>query len=116
MNRALVVPPGCPGLLSVAASNAADIEEINMSSTNSATPRRRKPAAPPVQAPSASKLDQLAALLRRNGGATIADMVTATGWQQHSIRGAMAGTLKKRGLCITSAKLDGIRHYSATAA
>ena len=62
---------------------------------------------------SASKLDQLEALLLRKDGATIAEMTGATGWQQHSVRGAMAGTLKKRGLTITSEKIDGVRRYRA---
>jgi hypothetical protein len=40
-------------------------------------------------------------------------MVEATGWQPHSVRGAMAGALKKRGLTTTSEKLDGARRYRA---
>jgi hypothetical protein len=63
-----------------------------------------------------SKLDQIEALLRREGGASIAEMIVETGWQKHSLRGAMAGSLKKRGLVITSAKLDGERRYRAAAA
>ena len=58
-----------------------------------------------------SKLDQLEALLIRNNGASIAEMIEATGWQQHSVRGAMAGALRKRGLVITSDKSDGTRRY-----
>ena len=73
----------------------------------------QSPAAPSSKAP--SKLDQVATLLTRDGGVTIAEIMTATGWQQHSVRGAMAGALKKRGLVITSDKLDGIRRYRAGA-
>lgn len=58
-----------------------------------------------------SKLDQLEALLCDKKGASIAEMVATTGWQQHSVRGAMAGALKKRGLVITSEKIDGERRY-----
>lgn len=61
-----------------------------------------------------SRLDQLQHLLSRDDGASIAEMVKATGWQQHSVRGAMAGALKKRGLVITSQKLDGLRRYRAS--
>jgi hypothetical protein len=43
-------------------------------------------------------------------------MMTATGWQQHSVRGAMAGALKKRGLSINSEKTDGVRRYRAVRA
>jgi hypothetical protein len=63
-----------------------------------------------------NKLDQIEALLRREGGASIAEMVVETGWQKHSVRGAMAGSLKKRGLVITSEKLDGERRYRVAAA
>ncbi|GGD45525.1 DUF3489 domain-containing protein [Erythrobacter arachoides] len=68
-------------------------------------------AAPPPKA--TSRLHQLQALLTRENGASIAEMVAATGWQQHSVRGALAGALKKRGLIITSEKLDGVRRYCA---
>ena len=60
-----------------------------------------------------SKLDLVEGLLRRENGASIAEMVEATEWQQHSVRGAMAGALKKRGLTITSEKVDGTRRYRA---
>ena len=40
--------------------------------------------------------------------------MTATGWQQHSVRGALAGALKKRGLIITSDKIDDLRRYRAS--
>lgn len=60
-----------------------------------------------------SCLDQLQALLIRANGASIAEMTTATGWQSHSVRGAMAGALKKRGLVIKSEKIDGVRRYQA---
>jgi hypothetical protein len=39
-------------------------------------------------------------------------MVEATGWQAHTVRGALAGALKKRlGLAVTSEKVDGARVY-----
>ena len=59
----------------------------------------------------ASKLDTLEKLLTRKTGATIAEMVKATGWQQHSVRGALAGAMKKRGHAVTSDKVDGVRRY-----
>ena len=83
-----------------------------MTSKNSKTAghnvRKTRPA-PPL--PSAIKLDQLAGLLARPDGASIADMMAATGWQAHSVRGALAGSLKRRGLAITSEKVDSIRRY-----
>jgi hypothetical protein len=70
-----------------------------------------KAAAAKPAAPAPTKLDQLIALLQAPAGATIVDMTAATGWQQHSVRGALAGALKKRGHSIASQKQDGIRTY-----
>ena len=69
--------------------------------------------AAPARARALSKLDQVEALLLAEGGASIAEIMAATGWQQHSVRGAIAGALKKRGLIITSGKADGTRRYRA---
>ncbi len=68
-------------------------------------------ATKPAKAP--SKLDIVSTLLLAPYGTSIAELVAATGWQQHSVRGAMAGALKKRGLTITSDKTDGVRRYRA---
>ena len=54
-----------------------------------------------------SKLDTVTALLSRPEGATIADMVAATGWQKHTVRGVMSNLVKKRGLKIVSDKPKG---------
>lgn len=62
------------------------------------------------------KLGVLVGLLRRDAGATLADMTAATGWQAHSVRGALAGSLKKKlGLPVTSEKVDGARVYRIAA-
>ncbi len=57
-------------------------------------------------------------LLTRKKGATIEKIVAATGWQPHSVRGAISGTLKKKlGLMVTSQKpSDGPRRYRIVAA
>ena len=70
-----------------------------------------RPTTPPAPPPPTTKLDQLTVLLARRDGASIADLMSATGWQAHSVRGALAGSLKRRGLVITSDKADGIRRY-----
>lgn len=66
-----------------------------------------------AEAPSAmvSKLDQVVALLSRPQGASLAEVCTATGWQTHSVRGALAGSLKRKGHVVTSDKVDGVRRY-----
>jgi hypothetical protein len=47
-------------------------------------------------------------MLRRNEGATIAQIASALDWQAHSVRGAISGCLKKKqGLTITSGSVEG---------
>ncbi len=47
-------------------------------------------------------------MLKRSKGATIADMAAKTGWQTHSVRGAISGALKKKlGLSVTSETVEG---------
>lgn len=60
---------------------------------------------------SATKLQRLIELLSREGGAELKDLMAATGWQAHSVRGALAGSLKKKGLIIESAKTGDRRVY-----
>jgi Protein of unknown function (DUF3489) len=78
----------------------------------------RKPAAKPVAppAPPTSKRDAIIALLNRPGGATLDELMTTTGWQAHSVRGFISGTLRKKlGLTITSAKnARGEQNYRIT--
>jgi len=71
------------------------------------TPPAETPAAP-VQRRKGTKQETLIEMLRAEGGATIDEIVAATGWQPHTVRGAMSGALKKKlGLTITSEKVDG---------
>ncbi|GAA4648268.1 hypothetical protein GCM10023116_05350 [Kistimonas scapharcae] len=61
----------------------------------------------PVTRPG-TKLHRVIELLRRPQGTTIAKIMVETGWQQHTVRGTLAGTIKKRlGLTITSEKPEG---------
>lgn len=54
-----------------------------------------------------TKQATLIAMLRAPDGATIAEIVAVTGWQPHTVRGAMAGALKKKlGLEVTSEKIE----------
>jgi len=60
-----------------------------------------------------SKQSQVIALLKRPEGATIAQLCEVTGWLPHTLRGTLAGTLKKKqGFTIVSEKTPGgIRTY-----
>ena len=68
-----------------------------------------QPATPKPPTPrEGTKQAQIITLLQRPEGATIAEIVAATGWQSHSARGMISGALKKRlGLPVISEKVDG---------
>lgn len=64
-------------------------------------------AAPPKSRPEI-KQAILIARMQRKDGATIDELVRATGWQAHSVRGAISGTLKKKlGLSVISERVEG---------
>ena len=72
------------------------------------TVKAAAPAATVARHRSGTKQALLIEMLSRESGATIADLVAASGWLPHTIRGAMAGALKKKlGLTITSEKIEG---------
>jgi hypothetical protein len=88
--------------------------------TNKVRIARAKPAAKSVASVQhlTSKSDQILTLLRRKQGASLEEMQTASGWQPHSVRGYLSGTVKKRmALHLTSNKSkEGVRRYTIAAA
>jgi hypothetical protein len=55
-----------------------------------------------------SKLAKVLELLESEAGATIAEIMTASSWQQHTVRGALAGSItKKLGRTLSSEKIEG---------
>ena len=70
-----------------------------MVATRSPTPApasKNATDAPSAEPGKDTKLGILITALRRKKGATIADLIEATGWQAHSVRGAISGALKKK--------------------
>lgn len=63
----------------------------------------------------APKTEQVLALLRRPDGATVPELMAATGWLPHTTRAALTG-LRKKGHTITRGSRDGATCYTATAA
>ena len=76
--------------------------------------KKASPAKKATGARDGSKAAKVLDLLKRPGGVTAKELMKATGWQPHSIRGFLSGTVgKKLGLAVTSTKAeDGERTYS----
>jgi len=90
-------------------------------------PKARKKASPAKKAPTSpkkaagaregSKAAKILDLLKRPGGATAKELIKATGWQPHSVRGYLSGTVsKKMGLTVVSTRDEGgERNYAVKA-
>ena len=79
-------------------------------------PSKSKPRSRSAQLRSTTRTDtkhaRILAMLRTPAGATIAALMTATGWQQHSVRGFLAGVVRKKfGLNLVSEPTDKGRVY-----
>ena len=69
--------------------------------------RRATPRKADSSTRNGTKQALLVGMLQRPDGATIEQMTAKTGWQPHSVRGAISGTLKKKlGLAVTSMKVE----------
>jgi hypothetical protein len=78
--------------------------------TAAVSTRTAKPS--PDRARPDSKQHKIVALLQRPEGATLDVLVKETQWQKHSVRGFLAGTVRKKlKLPLLSEKIDGIRNY-----
>ena len=76
--------------------------------------RRSKNPERTAEPASASKQQKCLDLLARRDGATLSELIAATDWQPHSVRGFLSGTVKKKlGLTLISSRDDnGARHYA----
>ena len=91
-------------------ANTAPVGATDAPTEEAATDAPIEPAAAPkARTPrEGTKQATLIAMLRAPDGATIEEIMAATGWLGHTVRGAMAGALKKKlGLEVTSEKVEG---------
>src|SRR6202161_4692653 len=73
---------------------------------------RSAPVSSKTETGSHTKHARIIAMLRTPAGATIASLVTLTEWQQHSVRGFLAGVVRKKlGLNLVSEQTDKARVY-----
>ena len=84
-----------------------DGQKLALANTETLEPPKKVTVTSERKTRDGTKQAMMIELLKRPGGATLAEIVEATGWQVHTVRGAMAGALKKKlGLTITSDKTD----------
>ena len=98
------------------APQGAHVAKNKGKSAKKATPAKKAPKAAKraTGTREGSKTNTILDLLKRPGGVTAKELMKATGWQPHSVRGFLSGTIgKKMGLTVTSTKgEDGERNYS----
>ncbi len=98
----------------VAPSKGKSAKQVAPSKKANKTAKSAKSRKKATSSRQGSKTAKFLDLLKRSGGATSTDLMKATGWQAHSVRGFISGVLgRKMGLKITSTKVaDGERRYS----
>lgn len=97
---------------------------MTRSQSETSRPKRQRAVPKAIQAIAASalavatpkgKLGDIVQMMRREEGARLDEMMALTGWQAHSVRGAIAGAVKKKlGLAVSSEKSDAGRVYRIT--
>ena len=100
-----------------AGARRANVAPAKAKSAKKATPKKKAPKSARNDAREGSKTATILDLLKRPDGATAKELLKVTGWQPHSLRGFISGTLgKKMGLAVTSTKgEEGERVYSVKA-
>ncbi len=91
------------------APQTPDVAPEEAPAKKKATARKNAPKAPKVaKVPrESSKTAQVVAMLQRKEGATLSEIMSSMGWQKHTVRGFMAGAMKKAGYSVESFKPEG---------
>jgi len=96
------------------AQPAHDVAPAEATATKKTTAKKAAPKAPKAAKVAksdgpreGSKMAQVIAMLQRPGGATISEIMTSMGWMKHTVRGFVAGALKKAGHTVESFKPEG---------
>lgn len=98
-------PQGAPESVAAPVSDNADLE-ADVSACEATWAKEQEPAKPRTR--DNSKQAEVIRMLQRAEGATIAQIMQATGWQAHTVRGTFAGAFKKKlGLTLLSDKEKG---------
>jgi hypothetical protein len=100
-----------------AGARRANVAPAKAKAGKKATPKKKAPKSARNDARGGSKTATILEMLKRPGGASAKELLKATNWQPHSLRGFLSGTVgKKMGLTVTSTKgEDGERSYSVKA-
>ena len=120
-----VAPEKTPSKKAASQKKGAPKSEKSAKSAKAAAPKKTIPAKKTTKAPKkaakapesagpreGSKTAQVLAMLQRKNGATLAEIMDQMGWQKHTVRGFMAGAMKKAGYSVESFKSDkGERTY-----
>ena len=85
----------------------AKAKATKKASAAKAAPKGRKSAQESAGPREGSKTAQVVAMLQRKNGATITEIMDAMSWQRHTVRGFMAGAMKKAGYAVESFKPEG---------
>ena len=114
--KATTKPNTAPRKPRVAPSKPRSRKKTTPAKNASKTPKKAT-SAKPQGVREGSKTAKVLDLLKRRGGATMKELMKATGWLPHSVRGFISGTVgKKMGLTVASTKAeDGERSYSLNA-
>jgi Protein of unknown function (DUF3489) len=102
-------PKKAPGTKKGAPKSHRSAKSGKLKTTAKRAPKAKKAAKARENAEprEGSKTAQVVAMLQRKNGATLAEIMDRMGWQKHTVRGFMAGAMKKAGYTVESFKPEG---------